>query len=89
MKIFQCGHCAQSLFFESYTCENCGHLSGFRDEDRKMLTFEPNDDSLISDREQIEYRCKIKYNVCNWLVKRIPRRILSNLSTKSNDTEPF
>jgi hypothetical protein len=42
MKIFQCGHCAQ-LFFESYTCENCGHLSGFRDEDRKMLTFEPNE----------------------------------------------
>jgi hypothetical protein len=75
MKIFQCGHCAQS--FESYTCENCGHLSGF-DEDRKMLTFEPNDDSLISDREQIEYRyCKNKeYNVCNWLVKRIPRRIV-------------
>jgi hypothetical protein len=58
MKIFQCGHCAQS-YFESYTCENCGHLSGFRDEDRKML-FE-NDDSLISDREQIEYRyCKTK-----------------------------
>jgi hypothetical protein len=47
-------------------------------EDRKMLTFEPNDDSLISDREQIEYRyCKNKeYNVCNWLVKRIPRRIV-------------
>jgi hypothetical protein len=45
------------LIFESYTCENCGHLSGFRDED---LTFEPMM-SLISDREQIEYRyCKTK-----------------------------
>jgi hypothetical protein len=33
------------------TCES-GHLSGFRDEDRKMLTFEPNDDSLISDRSK-------------------------------------
>jgi hypothetical protein len=65
MKIFQCGHCAQ-LFFESYTCENCGHLSGFRDEDRYFRT---SGDSLISDREQIEYRyCKNKeYNVCNWL----------------------
>jgi hypothetical protein len=38
MKIFQCGHCAQSLFFESYTCENCGHLSGFRDEDAYFRT---------------------------------------------------
>lgn len=72
MKIFQCGHCAQSLFFESYTCENCGHLCGFRDEDRKMLTFDPLGDSLISDREQIEYKyCKNKeYNVCNWLLEK-------------------
>jgi hypothetical protein len=72
MKIFQCGHCAQSLFFESYTCENCGHLSGFRDQDRKMLTFDPLGISLISDQEHIEYKyCKNKeYNVCNWLIEK-------------------
>jgi hypothetical protein len=39
-------------FFESHSCENCGHLSGFRDEDRKMLTFDPNTEFLISDREK-------------------------------------
>lgn len=72
MKIFQCGHCAQSLFFESYKCDNCGHLSGFRDEDRKMLTFDPIGDNLISDREKIEYKyCKNKeYDVCNWLIEK-------------------
>ena len=53
MKIFQCGHCDHALYFENYTCENCGHLSGFRDTDRKMLTFNPHGDVLISDREQI------------------------------------
>jgi hypothetical protein len=48
-------------YFLKATLVKIGHLSGFRDEDRKMLTFEPNDDSLISDREQIEYRyCKTK-----------------------------
>lgn len=52
MKIFQCGNCSHSLYFENYTCENCGHLSGFRDRDRTMLTFKPNGGSLISDREQ-------------------------------------
>ena len=72
MKIFQCGHCEHAVFFENYTCENCGHLSGFRDKDRKMLTFKPLGKSLISDREQIEYKyCKNKeYDVCNWLIEK-------------------
>jgi hypothetical protein len=70
MKIFQCGNCKQSVFFENYSCENCGHLSGFRDVDRNMLTFKPNGGSLISDREQIAYKyCKNRdYEVCNWLI---------------------
>jgi len=72
MKIFQCGHCDHSVFFENYTCENCGHLSGFRDQDRTMLTFKPHSDSLVSDRESITYKyCKNKeYNVCNWIIEK-------------------
>lgn len=72
MKIFQCGHCGHAVFFENYTCENCGHLTGFRDVDRKMLTFNPQGNLLISDREQIEYKyCKNKaYNVCNWVIEK-------------------
>jgi hypothetical protein len=72
MKIFQCGHCNHPLFFENYKCENCGHLSGYRDLDRKMLTFHPIGNSLISDREGIEYKyCKNhEYGVCNWLVEK-------------------
>jgi hypothetical protein len=82
------------LFFESYTCENCGHLSGFRDEDRKMLTFEPSGDSLISDRDKSNTGIvKKEYNVCNWLVKRILEefcqacqlnRTIPNLSDEEN-----
>ena len=71
MKIFQCGHCDHPLYFENYTCENCGHLSGFRVADRKMLTFDPKRKLLISDREGIQYKyCKNKeHDVCNWLVE--------------------
>jgi hypothetical protein len=60
------------LIFESHSCENCGHLSGFRDEDRTMLTFDPKKEVLLSDREQKEYKyCKNKeYNVCNWVVEK-------------------
>ena len=72
MKIFECGHCNHAVFFENYTCDNCGQLTGFSDRDRKMLTFDPLRDPLISDRESIAYKyCKNKENaVCNWLIKR-------------------
>ncbi|MFT4733879.1 MAG: hypothetical protein ACI9DJ_002917 [Algoriphagus sp.] len=71
MKIFQCGNCNQPLYFESYKCDNCGRLSGYRAQDRKMLTFDANGHSLISDRKQIEYKfCKNQeYGVCNWLLE--------------------
>lgn len=70
MKIFQCGHCNHPLFFENYVCEKCGHLSGYRASDRIMLTFNPDNSPLISDREQVEYKfCKNKeHKVCNWVV---------------------
>jgi hypothetical protein len=70
MKIFQCGHCQYPLFFENYACANCGHLSGYRDLDRQMLTFDSESDRLISDREKIEYKfCKNhQHGVCNWLI---------------------
>jgi hypothetical protein len=41
------------MFFENYNCENCGHLTGFIDQDRKMLTFNHQGEAMISDREKL------------------------------------
>lgn len=70
MKVFQCGHCGHPLFFENNRCENCGHICGYRNSDRMMLTFDPQGFKMISDRENTEYKyCKNKeYDVCNWLL---------------------
>lgn len=72
MKVFQCGNCNHAIFFENVTCENCGHLSGYRAEDFKMLTFNFSSDTLISDREGVAYKfCKNKeYQVCNWVLEK-------------------
>ncbi|MFY0607019.1 MAG: putative zinc-binding peptidase [Cyclobacteriaceae bacterium] len=72
MKVFQCGYCHNPLFFESYECDNCGHLSGYRDSDRMMLTFDRDANQLISDREKIAYKyCKNhEHDVCNWLIEK-------------------
>ncbi len=71
MKIFQCGHCNYPLYFENQSCENCGHLTGYRDADRTMITFDPSRTLLVSDQEQIEYKfCKNKaFGVCNWVIE--------------------
>ena len=70
MKVFQCGNCDYPIFFENYECENCRHVSGYRDVDRQMLTFDPSKSTLLSDREKIEYKyCKNhEHGVCNWLI---------------------
>jgi len=71
MKIFRCGNCNHAVFFENYNCENCGHLTGYKDKGRKMLTFKPNDHTLISDRDRSEYKyCKNKeHDACNWVIE--------------------
>ncbi len=96
MKIFQCGYCNHPLFFENYKCENCGHLSGYRDIDHKMLTFDTLGSSLISDREKIEYKfCRnYEFGVCNWVLEKYDpheycsacqlNRTIPDLSDKKN-----
>lgn len=96
MKVFTCDHCKNAIFFENYTCDTCGHLSGFRDYDRTMITFDPKNDTLISDSEQIEYKyCKNKdFGVCNWLIEKDSpetychacqlNRLIPDLSDKEN-----
>lgn len=71
MKVFECGHCKYPLFFENNHCENCGHKCGYRDKDRTMLTFDPVNLSLISDRENSRYKyCKNnQHEVCNWVLE--------------------
>ncbi len=96
MKTFQCGHCNNPVFFENYNCENCGYLTGYRDTDREILTFDHQDQRMLSDREGIEYRyCKNKeFEVCNWLVQQDSKqdycsacqlnRTIPNLNDKDN-----
>lgn len=96
MKVFECGNCTYPLYFENNTCENCGHSCGYRDGDRKMLTFDNLLTRLISDREKIEYKyCKNKeHSVCNWLLEKEDahdychacqlNRTIPNLSDKKN-----
>lgn len=70
MKIFECGNCSHTLFFENMTCEKCGHLVGFSNASSTMVTFDPNAFPLVSDKKGKSYKyCKNKeFEVCNWIL---------------------
>jgi hypothetical protein len=71
MKIFRCDNCGHPLFFENRKCGNCGQVCGFRDSDRRMISFEIEEPIMVSPIVGGSYRyCKNKeLDVCNWLVE--------------------
>ena len=95
MKTFRCGNCHNPLYFENDRCENCGHLSGYRSSDRRMLAFDPSKPTLVADGGKVYKYCQNKeYHVCNWVIDADSRdkyckacqlnRTIPNLSNEKN-----
>ena len=75
MKLFDCQHCSQTLYFENTACERCGHRLGYVPEDRDLY-------AVVRVGDVVEHHWQIKgdtsrtfqfcnnaqHGVCNWLV---------------------
>ncbi|MEM1121993.1 MAG: putative zinc-binding metallopeptidase [Bacteroidota bacterium] len=71
MKIFQCGHCNNPVFFENTLCEVCGHWLGYWDDEFDMFALDPEETTwqIFSDRpDRYQYCGNFAYNACNWLL---------------------
>lgn len=73
MKLFNCTHCGQVLYFENSKCEKCSYPLGFSDQTLLLLPLiESANDTykIYGDNNEKLYRyCKNhEYFVCNWLV---------------------
>jgi hypothetical protein len=72
MKIFNCTHCDQLLYFENDRCERCGYPLGFNDTNLKLFPLVEREDSTFSiyrqDRGLYRYCGNHQYGICNWLV---------------------
>lgn len=71
MKIFQCAHCYNPVYFENALCERCDHSLGFDLTQATMVTVIAKEDYLEDiQNPQSQYRyCENNvYNVCNWLI---------------------
>src|ERR1044071_2987372 len=73
MKLFNCNHCGQLLYFENSHCERCGHQLGFVAENLQLVALEEKVSGLYSihgkdDGTLYRYCANHEYMVCNWLV---------------------
>lgn len=71
MKLFECQHCGQPLYFENSACESCGRRLGYLVPEATVSALEPEDDlwRALADPGQLYRMCaNATHEVCNWLI---------------------
>jgi len=78
MKLFECQHCGQPLYFENTRCESCGHSLGYLAAKETITALKPIDAAdggdgtlwraLAEPKGRYRYCANARHEVCNWLV---------------------
>jgi hypothetical protein len=71
MKLFECQHCGQTLFFENTRCENCGHSLGYLPAKATISALEQDGSgwrALAVPSSRYRYCANAQYDICNWLI---------------------
>ena len=79
MKLFECQHCGQPLYFENSSCESCGRRLGYLVSEETISALEPNGDlwrALARPDRPYRMCANAVHDACNWLVP-------------ADDPEPF
>ena len=75
MKLFQCSHCQQPVYFDNYYCTACQHQLGFDSETMQMLALgaqDQNNETTLTEsntKTKYKYCSNQQYSVCNWVLK--------------------
>jgi hypothetical protein len=74
MKLFNCQHCGQMLFFENRTCERCSRTLGYLPDLSTLSALEPEGDvwrALATMDGPFRFCSNAEYHACNWLVSTV------------------
>jgi hypothetical protein len=76
MKLFECQHCGQPLYFENVRCESCGHSLGYLPSKETITALAETRKSdgktwkaLAEPKGRYRYCANVQHGVCNWLVR--------------------
>jgi hypothetical protein len=73
MRVFTCGNCRQTVYFENVKCEKCGMALGFDPQAMTMRTLAPDQNGAFittgrGSGGRKTYCANYAHSVCNWLV---------------------
>lgn len=74
MKLFACGNCNNTVYFENHTCLKCSYPLGFDPKTLSVVTLKassetPNEFVDVKNKKSYYRYCQnVQYGVCNWLV---------------------
>jgi hypothetical protein len=77
MRLFTCGACGHTVFFENVRCTQCGHTLAYLPDVARVSAIEPDKDdptlfsALSSTATDTRYRLcanSVEYGVCNWAI---------------------
>ncbi len=71
MKLFECQHCGQPLYFENTRCESCGRGLGYLPAKETITALEEGKRGLraLAERKgRYRYCANVQQGACNWLV---------------------
>jgi hypothetical protein len=72
MKLFECQHCGQPLYFENTRCESCGLRLGYLPSRETVTALRPDGDgwrALAEPKARYRLCANSEHNVCNWLIR--------------------
>lgn len=73
MKLFECQHCHQPLYFENTLCERCGHRLGYLPDAGTLSALEPVGedglwDALAMPGQRYRFCQNAELDACNWML---------------------
>jgi len=76
MKLFECQHCGQPLYFENIRCESCGRGLGYLPSKETISALEQAEKAgngiwkaLADLKARYRYCANAQHGVCNWLIR--------------------
>ena len=71
MKLFVCSSCANMVFFESRTCEQCASRLGYLPASNSLYALEPAGTNWLSigtPAQEFRFCANVEHDACNWLI---------------------
>jgi hypothetical protein len=71
MKLFECQHCGQLLYFENTRCESCERRLGYLPSRETVTAVEPRGElwrALAEPRGRYRFCANAEHHTCNWLI---------------------